>query len=157
RLGAQQTFIPILKSGLGFVATREYFPKGWRASLRQRTRWVTGIVLQGWEQFGWKGRPGEVYWLWRDRKGLIGNPLTLLANLIFAYGAATALWARVTPVEARLGEATLALQALRILVRIACVTRVYGALFALGVPLRAVYANALNSAATFCAVFQYAL
>jgi hypothetical protein len=37
------------------------------------------------------------------------------------------------------------------------VCRVYGALFSLGVPVRAVYGNALNTAATFRALGQYAI
>jgi adsorption protein B len=139
------------------MATREYFPRNWTAALRQRTRWVTGIALQGWQQFGWSGKPGEIYWLWRDRKGLIGNPLSLLANLVFVYGLATALWTRATPTEDRLGVATLALQILRTVVRMTCVARVYGVLFSLGVPLRAVYANALNSAATLRALGLYTI
>ena len=158
RLGAKQTFIPIFRTGVAHepMATREYFPQHWGAALRQRTRWVTGIALQGWEQFGWRGNIGEVYWLWRDRKGLIGNPLSLLANAVFVYGLATALWMRATPAVARVAEATLALQLLRTGIRMACCGRVYGWAFALGVPLRAVYANALNSVATLNAVAIYA-
>src|SRR5579863_4625129 len=158
RLGARQTFIPMFRTGAMRepMATREYFPQNWGAALRQRTRWVTGIALQGWEQFGWRGNIGEVYWLWRDRKGLIGNPLGLLANAVFLYGLATALWMRATPAVARVAEATLALQILRTGIRMACCGRVYGWVFALGVPLRSVYANALNSVATLNAVSIYA-
>ena len=98
-----------------------------------------------------------MYWLWRDRKGLIGNPLSLLANAVFVYGVATSLWTRIGPAAARVGMATLALQLLRTAIRMACVARIYGVLFSLGVPFRAVYANALNSAATFQAVGRYAV
>jgi adsorption protein B len=157
RLGCTQTFIPVLRDARDFMATREYFPRRWTAALRQRTRWVTGIALQGWQQLGWRGKPGEVYWLWRDRKGLIGNPLSLLANLVFVYGVATALWTRTTPIDAHLGVATLALQVLRTAVRMVCVARVYGVPFSLGVPVRAVYANALNTAATFRALSLYTI
>lgn len=156
RLGCTQTFIPIFRDKNGAIATREFFPQRARAALRQRTRWVTGIALQGWQQFGWSGKPGELYWLWRDRKGLIGNPLSLLSNFIFLYGLATRLWLRASPAEARLAFATLSLQLLRTLVRMACAGRIYGFWFALGVPLRAVYANAINSAATFAALGTYA-
>jgi len=158
RLGCSQAFVPISKSSNGgsdFVVTREFFPASWNAALRQRTRWVTGIALQGWQRFGWSGKPGEVYWLWRDRKGLIANPLSLAANLVFIYGAATAMWMRVSPWQARLAMATLALQIVRIGVRMLCVGRIYGLVFALGVPARAVYANALNTAATVQAVARY--
>jgi hypothetical protein len=93
--------------------------------------------------------------LWRDRKGLIANPLSLAANLVFVYGVATSMWLRVSPVQARLAAVTLALQIVRISVRGLCVGRIYGPVFALGVPLRAVYANALNTAATAQAVARY--
>lgn len=159
RLGCTQTFVPLARgsSTPDFVATREYFPRSWRAALRQRTRWVTGIALQGWQQFGWRGTPGEVYWLWRDRKGLIGNPLSLLANIVFVYGVSTSVWTRISPGAARVGIATLGLQLLRTSIRMACVSRIYGLPFALGVPLRAVYANALNTTATFGALGRYAV
>jgi adsorption protein B len=157
RLGCTQTFVPVLRDARDFMATREYFPRRWTAALRQRTRWVTGIALQGWQQLGWSGKPGEVYWLWRDRKGLIGNPLSLLANLVFVYGLATALWTRATPMDAHLAVATLTLQVLRTTVRMICVGRVYGIFFSLGVPVRAIYGNALNTAATFRALGHYAM
>lgn len=157
RLGCAQTFVPLARGNNppDYVATREFFPQTWRTALRQRTRWVTGIALQGWQQFGWKGTPGELYWLWRDRKGLIGNPLSLLANAVFVYGLATKLWTRTSAAQAQIAAATLVLQCLRMAVRMACSGRVYGFFFALGVPIRNVYANALNSAATFQALGRF--
>ena len=153
RLGCTQAFIPLSRDR---VATREYFPDRWRAALRQRTRWVTGIALQGWQQFGWRGKPAEVYWLWRDRKGLIGNPLSLTANFVFLYGLGTQMWTRMTPSFARVAAVTLGLQLLRIAIRMACTGRIYGWWFALGVPIRVVYSNVLNSAATLRAIATYA-
>jgi len=159
RLGCSQAFVPILRDPKTreFMATREFFPSTWSTALRQRTRWVTGIALQGWQRLGWSGTPGEIYWLWRDRKGLLGNPLSLTVNAVFVYGIATAMWTRTSPVALHLAAVTLFLQLVRTVVRMACVARVYGFRFALGVPLRAVYANALNSAATFHALAIYAL
>lgn len=164
RLGCSQAFVPITRGANGkrdFVATREYFPSSWPAALRQRTRWVTGIALQGWQHFGWmsegwSGLPGEVYWLWRDRKGLLANPLSTLANAVFLYGLATSLWMRASPAAARLTLLTFTLQILRTAVRMGCVARIYGPAFALGVPLRTVWANALNSAATIQAIAVFA-
>jgi len=79
-----------------------------------------------------------VYWLWRDRKGLLANPLSVAANVLFVYGAATSMWMRVTPLAMKITWMTLALQVLRTGVRMGCSGRIYGARFALGVPLRAV-------------------
>jgi adsorption protein B len=158
RLGCIQAFIPLARTAAhGFVATREFFPETWPSALRQRTRWVMGIALQGWERYGWSGRIGEVYWLWRDRKGLLANPLSLLANLLLAYGVATAAWERIASSGTGVVAGTLALQLLRTVVRMACSARVYGFWFALGVPIRAVYANALNSVAAMNALARYTI
>lgn len=158
RLGCSQAFVPPMRSREGsYLATREYFPLTWRAALRQRTRWVMGIALQGWQRHGWGTSVGEFYWMWRDRKGLIANPLGLAANLVFIYGLATAMWTRVPPLSSRIVDYTLVLALVRLAVRMTCVRRVYGTGFALGVPFRAVYANVLNSAATFQAIARYAI
>jgi adsorption protein B len=143
------------KEGRDFMAVREFFPKQWGTALRQRTRWVTGIALQGWERFGWAGTYSEVYWFWRDRKGLVSNPLGFIANAVFVYGLATRMWTRLTPLAIELTSVTLAFQVLRMAVRMTCVAHVYGVVFALGVPLRLPYANLLNAAATVRAVVRY--
>jgi adsorption protein B len=156
RLGCSQAFVPPMRAEDGsYLATREYFPQSWKTALKQRTRWVTGIALQCWEKHGWGRNLGETYWMWRDRKGLIANPVSLLANLLFVYALVTRLWTRVPPVASRLAVATAALQIVRLAVRMTCVGRIYGIGFALGVPIRAVYANALNCAATLRAVARY--
>ena len=158
RMGFKQIFVPLTRLGPSthnFVATREFFPTRLRTALRQRTRWVTGIALQGWERFGWKGSWSEIYWLWRDRKGLIASPLGLLANIVFFYALAMSLWARFTPLHVALTRATFWMQCWRMSLRIVCVARVYGWKFALGVPVRALYANVINAAATARAVHQY--
>ena len=159
RLGCSQAFVPISRAEghRNFVATRELFPQTWRSALRQRTRWVMGIALQGWQRHGWGRNPGETYWLWRDRKGLLSNPLGMLANIVFVYGLATSIWARFPPLATRLVYLTAALQVLRMGVRMGCVGRIYGVGFALAVPLRAVCANALNSSATVLAVARFAM
>ena len=158
RLGCTQVFAsPWRTAGpdSDFVATREFFPRTWSSAFRQRTRWVTGIALQGWEHFGWQGNWREVYWLWRDRKGLIGSPLGVLANIVFLYGLATHIWTRFDTKQIYLTAATLTLQVIRIAIRMGCVARVYGIAFSVGVPLRALCANLLNAAATFSAVARY--
>jgi adsorption protein B len=157
RLGCTQAFVPIAPHGASdFVATREFFPRNFRAALRQRTRWVMGISLQSWQKFGWRGSAAEIYWLWRDRKGLLANPLSVLANLVFLYGLATSVWERAPLDAIRVAEATFTLLALRTAVRMGCVARIYGPALALGVPVRAVYANILNSAATIEAIRRFA-
>ena len=159
-LGCPQIFIPLGCEAARAIATREYFPRRLRAAIRQRTRWVTGIALQTWERHGWKGPPGQIYWLWRDRKGLIGNPLSIFANLIFVYGLVTmpaGSPARFEHcVDPRIAAATLALLVYRMAVRTACVGRLYGPMFALGLPIRSVCANLINSLSSFLAISRFA-
>lgn len=162
RLGFSQAFIPIAPYGSGdFVATREYFPRRFTAAIRQRTRWTMGIALQSWQRYGWRRDDGnswlETYWLWRDRKGLLANPVSCLANFVFFYGLATGVWDRATPLALQLSIATLVLLVLRTSVRIVCVSRIYGLLFALGAPIRAICANVLNTGSTVRAVFSFTL
>ena len=97
RLGNSQVLLDAKALGNHtLAATREYFPRQWRGAVRQRARWVAGITLQSWQETGWNAGPGQLYWLWRDRKGLLNNPLTVAANLIFLYGLGQWCWARWT-------------------------------------------------------------
>ena len=89
KLGCKQMFVPLTRHGPGMVATREFFPRTARSAIRQRSRWILGIGLQCWERNGWRGSWPEKYWFWRDRKGLLGNPLSLLSNFVFLYGVLT--------------------------------------------------------------------
>ncbi len=165
RAGYPQIFVPLQGKGRGIVATREYFPRRMGSAIRQRTRWVTGIALQGWERDGWRGSLPVKYWFWRDRKGVITNPLGLLTNVLFTYGlldfAQSAAhhrpWAFATsnPVILRLCFLTLVLQCFRLSVRMACVARIYGMTFAVGVPLRSLHGNLINCSASFRAVYSY--
>jgi adsorption protein B len=70
-----------------YIATREYFPDAFGASIRQRSRWILGITMQTWAQIGWKGALPVLYCLWRDRKALFTNVLLTLAYLLLAYVA----------------------------------------------------------------------
>jgi adsorption protein B len=164
-IGCRQFFVPVTFRGGAPVATREYFPRTFRSAVRQRTRWVTGNALQAWERHGWRGGIRFVYWLWRDRKGLIGNTVTMLTNLFFFYGAATWVlsaagirpWGLRGLVAAPWLLITAVLQIIGLAVRSACVARIYGWRYATGVPLRSLWANGINSLATLGAIGKYSL
>jgi bacteriophage N4 adsorption protein B len=164
RDGVRQIFLPLHNEGM---ATREFFPHRFRLAIRQRTRWVTGITLQTWERHGWSGNAITKYWLWRDRKGLLNNPVGIAANLICAYGSAT--WTAsaamgtqwpLAPIIAghyALLASTTILLAHRVLYRMLCVAHIYGWRFACGVPVRMIYANVINSMAAANALRQFAM
>ena len=164
-LGETQLFAPLTAGGKGFIATREYFPRTLRSAIRQRTRWVTGIALQCWERHGWGRTWRTRYWFWRDRKGLIANPLSLLTNLLFIAGAGDWLqsiyqhrpwaFAVANPKILALCWLTLLLQSVRLTLRATYVARLFGPVFALGVPLRCFHGNLVNCCASLGAMWRY--
>jgi adsorption protein B len=165
-LGCRQIFVPLhFESGVP-VATREYFPRNLKAAIRQRSRWVAGIALQGWQLHGWRAPWPQVYWFWRDRKGVVGNLLAPFTNVLFLYGLVS--WA----LAARHGEfwhlarflpewlavcyaATLWISIMQAALRAWCCSRIYGWRFAAGVPIRMLWGNIVNSAATAGALRQF--
>jgi len=175
RLGLKQKFIPIVLRHGRAIATREFFPRNFRTAVKQRSRWVTGITLQSWEFHSFRETLRHLYWFWRDRKGLPGNLLTPLTNLIFLYGLVTWSWAaethhiwglaREAAALAHTGSggnwfsgacaSGLALQALHTGIRIGCSWRIYGRRFAAAVPLRVVVGNYINFCAAVIAIADY--
>ena len=164
-MGFRQCFPVVRDSSKGkIVATRSYFPRSFRAAVKQRTRWIIGSNLQAWERFGWCVDARQLYWLWRDRKSLINHGASLLTNLCFVYGAIGWLLSRP---EGRwgLGEAisetrflswliaaNLILFGWRSVVRIACCRQAYGWIQSLTAPLRAPWANLIGFCATVLAL-----
>lgn len=163
----RQTFAPLTHSENGLIATREYFPHTVRTAIRQRTRWVTGIALQCWERRGWQGDWRTKYWFWRDRKGLLASPLSLLTNFLFIAGLIDWFfsvlqhrpWTFAVNNSAiiALSLLTTVLQCFRIVVRMVCVHRIFGLTFALGVPFRIFHGNVINCSASLRAVWRYFL
>ena len=55
------------------IAIRSHFPDNIRASIRQKTRWIMGIALTGWDRVGWHGGLAEHWMRWRDRRILLSS------------------------------------------------------------------------------------
>ncbi|MEP3420553.1 MAG: glycosyl transferase family protein [Erythrobacter sp.] len=65
------------------IATRAYFPSRLEHIVRQKTRWVHGISLQGWDRTGWSGGVIETWMRARDRRGPITALVLLLGYTLF--------------------------------------------------------------------------
>jgi adsorption protein B len=164
-MGLAQIFVPLGPdtamsrgaAGTNACATREYFPRKVRASIGQRCRWVTGIALQGWQRHGWDAPWPQIYWFWRDRKGLVGNLLSPLANLLSLYGLAR--WKNLSadmPGWLLMScSVSLSIAILQTGIRTQSAARIYGWRFAAGVPLRTLWGNAVNFAATATALGEF--
>lgn len=67
---------------LEYVATRELFPTRMKDAVKQKGRWIVGIVFQGWENIGWRGSAIDKYILVRDRKSIVTSTVTILGYFI---------------------------------------------------------------------------
>lgn len=76
------------------ISVREYFPNTMKAAVRQKSRWITGIVIQGYQTLRWSRSAALNYFLWRDRKGAITNFASFLAMLMALQFMALWAWER---------------------------------------------------------------
>jgi adsorption protein B len=151
------------------VCVREYFPSTFSTAVRQKARWIIGIVYQGFRTHGWTGSVQLNYFLWRDRKGGINNFVSFMATLVFAQ--LVALWAyqRWVPdayrfidiFEGRLLATLLAINFVLMCNRLAqrayFVTRYYGVFEGMLSVFRCLWGNVINFVANCRAVRQIAL
>ncbi|MFL0357426.1 glycosyl transferase family protein [Erythrobacter sp. GH1-10] len=146
------------------IATRAFFPARLDHVVRQKTRWVHGIALQGWDRTGWGAGLVEIWMRARDRRG----PMTALV-LLFGYTllALTALsWAAIglgygEPVELSpflkwLLVANLVFFVWRALFRFAFTAREYGVGEGFMAVLRIPVTNIIAIMAGRRAIFAYA-
>ena len=66
------------------VSVKEYFPESLTHAVRQKSRWIIGIVYQGFKTHKWASSGILNYFLWRDRKGVVTNFTGFLALLLAA-------------------------------------------------------------------------
>lgn len=143
-----------------FVATREFFPRKFSRSVRQKTRWTTGIALQGWRNLKWRGTIANRYFLARDRKGILTNIATFLGypTVLMAAGYAALVdgrpLAELTGTNCFRGLVTLNLILMlnRAFQRGRCVWKVYGAKAVLTLPVRWPVGSTINALAAFRAI-----
>jgi adsorption protein B len=151
-----------------YIATREYFPTHFRQAVRQKSRWMLGINLQGWASLGWTRDWWTDYALARDRKALISQLAILVGYVVLA--VILLIWAlrhfypgsyRYPPlIEQGTWLWYLVLidtffLLFRFVERAFWVQRIYGWVQALLSAPRLVWGNAINIAATMRALRQW--
>ena len=71
----------ILDSNGRLIATRSCFPDTLTSSVRQKTRWLTGIALAGWDRLGWNGNLAQKWMLLQDRRSIFAA-IVMVASYI---------------------------------------------------------------------------
>lgn len=150
------------------IATREFFPTGFGASIRQRSRWICGINFQTWEKVGWPGSLPVLYTLYRDRRALMSHVVILAAYAVMGYAVVRYLVGLATGdawyfdrvfVPGSLLSVLVIVNAMlcswRLVMKIGMLRRVYGWGHSLMSIPRFPVANVVNFLATVSAARQY--
>ena len=140
--------------GADYVATREFFPQHMEASIKQKTRWVYGIVFEAMHKLGWQGQLWDIYFFLRDRKGMITNFLGPLAVALMMLALAGVMDPETLPRDMyRLFQWSLSFNlvavSFRYIARLTSCYRVYGRLDWFGVAIRWPVSLYINMAATY--------
>jgi adsorption protein B len=148
------------------IATREFFPSSFWTAVHQKSRWILGISIQGWN-YGWTRSVGLNYCLFRDRKAVVTNLLTVLGYLVVLYWGLAQMVAWLAPAKAvpplieidepafKLVYVVIGLFFWRLFNRAVAVWRIYSPLQAMLSMPRMFYGNLLNFAATWKAIDRY--
>jgi len=161
--GGRCRFVRVRGDDGRLIATRAFFPNRFDAVVRQKSRWVLGIALQGWDRVGWSGGLIERWMRARDRSGpltalvLLAGYLLVLLTGVMGVAVATGLTDPVplTPLLRALLIANALAFVWRVGLRFAFTAREYGLAEGLWAVLRVPLANVVAIIAGRRAVFSY--
>jgi adsorption protein B len=150
--------------GRSLVAVRAYFPATLKAAVRQKTRWMTGIALSGWERLGWRGGFAETWMRLRDRRAVLAAIILAAAYTALLLTAVAGAWHYATgatgtplpPAVATLLRVNVWLMLWRVAMRVAMVRLAYGWGEAWRAVPRMLIGNFIAMFAAFRALFHYA-
>ena len=145
------------------AGTRACFPDTLTTSVRQKTRWLTGIALAGWDRLGWQGNIAQKWMFVHDRRSIFAAIVLVTAYLCIVLTVVLALFDagglhKAEPLSSAL-LTLLAVNALflvwRLAVRAAFVWLLYGPFEALCSVPRSIIANiiAIMAARRACAAY----
>ncbi len=80
--GGKGRFLRVRAADGRLIGTRAFFPFYFDQSIRQKTRWMHGIALQGWDRLGWGKSPVDLWMQLRDRRGPLAAILLVIAYLL---------------------------------------------------------------------------
>lgn len=159
--GGRGAFVRLPTGDGDIVAVRACFPHAFGAAVRQKSRWITGISLAGWDRLGWQGGLAERWMRLRDRRAL------LAALVVAAAYLALLLWALSRfndaarpPIESAIPRALVigncALLGWRVMMRTSITLRSHGWRIAALTPIHMMIGNVVAMGAAFRALTLYA-
>ena len=79
--GGQGMMVRMRDANGQVVGTRAFFPATLQDAVRQKSRWITGIALAGWDRMGWTGSWREIWMRLHDRRGIFSALVLFAAYL----------------------------------------------------------------------------
>jgi len=162
-MGGRGAFVRLpAADGHGMVAVHACFPHTLMTSVRQKSRWITGISLAGWDRLGWQGGLAERWMRLRDRRALLAA--LVLAAAYAALPMWGVAWVATTLVHHRMDAivplplviTNLALLGWRVAMRAAITGRSHGWTMAAMAPLHMLIGNIAAMLAAWRALGLYA-
>jgi bacteriophage N4 adsorption protein B len=162
--GGRGAFVRLPGAGQGaMVGVRAHFPATLETAVRQKSRWIVGIALAGWDRLGWRGGWAEGWMRLHDRRALIGAVVLLAgyAALVLTAGlwVGHALFGTAAPTTSPILETLLSISGVvllwRLAMRCAFVTHAYGWREGLRAIPRAVIGNVIAIMAARRALWLY--
>jgi adsorption protein B len=162
-MGKRGAFVRLpAADGNGMVAVHACFPHRIWDAVKQKSRWITGISLAGWDRLGWQGSLAERWMRLRDRRALLAalvlaSAYAALPMWILVW-AATALAGRPMDVSIPLPlvTANLSLLGWRVTMRAAMTARSHGWRMAVLAPVHMLIGNFVAMLAAWRALTLYA-
>lgn len=155
------------EAGGNVVCVREYFPDTLTTSVRQKSRWIVGIVFQGMQTHKWSSNWKLNYFLWRDRKGVIAHCVSFFTTIIALHVIGLMIYDALyrdgyrfmslfkdDQLSILLVQVNFVFFLNRILQRMIFVRRYYGVVQALVSPIRLLWGNLINFLANLRAIKQ---
>lgn len=163
-LGERTIFVRLPHyGGGGTAATQAHFPATLETAVRQKTRWITGIALAGWDRLGWSGSLSEYWMRLRDRRAVLAAIILASAYLAMAIALGLMILGWTMGIEPEfVGDATQSLIMInvvllfwRLAMRVYFVTRLYGRGEGLRSVPRMIIGNVIAIMAARRAVWHY--
>jgi adsorption protein B len=147
------------------VATFAPFPHTFQTAVRQRTRWMAGIVFQSWQHWRWPGSLGLKWILAHDRRGPLSY-IVLFFGYLLVFSLISYTWIRTfnkpslppilnDPLFTVLFMFGVLVMFNRLLQRALAVGKFYGVGQAVLSMFRTPFSNIVNMFATVRAAYQY--
>lgn len=97
--GGSGRFVRMRDENGRLIAVRAHFPAKLNQAVRQKTRWITGIALAGWDRLGWSGGFAQHWMRLRDRRAILAAVVLLAAYVALAMLTLLAAIAYLTSAE----------------------------------------------------------